>query len=372
MANGKLKCWSEKAKTNSLKGGRYAKSKESTRPRAGGVHLDRRADGNTSDWCNQQVEHSDTKRVHKVDKRVISAVLKYQVIRISTAWRRSQESGQSVLRIAAMLIPLGLASACCASPPVTSSSSLKPLIQIGVEVVEVDEQKTQDLGISWFSQLAITEASVPALLQIGTLTRDQLTATLETMLQEGAADLLANPKLVTLDGTTASFHVGGELPYAVAGTQGTVTVQFKSYGINLKISPHQESAGSIAMTLDAEVSGPDSQNSVTLSGNTVPGIRSREVISQLTMASGSTLTLAGLIQNNKEWTRQGIPGLMRIPILGYLFSHKAQTKSRTSIVVFVTPTILESPKTATVATHKEPDDDLLQIENQKDMESFHG
>jgi Flp pilus assembly secretin CpaC len=255
--------------------------------------------------------------------------------------------------------------------PSTSGDS-KALIQIGVEVVEVDEQKSRDLGINWFNQLAITEASVPALLQVGTLTRAQITANLEVMLQEGAADLLANPKLVTRDGTTANFLVGGELPYAVAGAQGTATIEFKTYGIKLEISPHIESSGSIAMSVNAEVSGPDSQNSVTLSGNTVPGIRSRQVDSQLTMTPGTTLTLAGLIQNNKEWTRQGIPGLMNIPLLGYLFSHKALTIQKTSIVVFVTPTILESPDTATALKHNDPDDDLLKIEDQKDMEPSHG
>jgi pilus assembly protein CpaC len=248
----------------------------------------------------------------------------------------------------------------------------KALIQIGVEVVEVDEQKTQDLGISWFNQLNIQEASVPALLKIGNLTRDQISANLEVMLQEGAADLLANPKLVTRDGTTANFLVGGQIPYAVAGAQGTASIEFKTYGIKLQISPHLESSGSIAMNVEAEVSGPDSQNSVTLSGNTVPGIRSREVSSQLTLTPGTTLTLAGLIQNNKEWTRQGIPGLMHIPVLGYLFSHKAQTNQRTSIVVFVTPTILDSGKTAAVSNSKEPEDDLLRIEAQKDMETVHG
>lgn len=253
-----------------------------------------------------------------------------------------------------------------------TNSDGKPLIQIGVEVVEVDEQKSQDLGINWFSQLAITETSVPALLQVGTLTRDMITANLEVMLQEGAADLLANPKLVTRDGTTANFLVGGELPYAVAGAQGTATIEFKTYGIKLQISPHVEPSGSIAMSVNAEVSGPDSQNSVTLSGNTVPGIRSRQVDSQLTLAPGTTLTMAGLIQNNKEWTRQGIPGLMHIPILGYLFSHKALTNQRTSIVVFVTPTILDSPKTTTAFHHSEPEDDLLKVEDQKDMEPSHG
>jgi len=258
------------------------------------------------------------------------------------------------------------------SKTTSTNSESKALIQIGVEVVEVDEQKSQDLGINWFSQLAIKEASVPALLQVGTLTRDQISTNLEVMLQEGAADLLANPKLVTRDGTTANFHVGGELPYAVAGAQGTVTIEFKSYGINLEISPHVESSGSIAMTVNAEVSGPDNQNSVTLSGNTVPGIRSRQVNSQLTLTPGTTLTLAGLIQNNKEWTRQGIPGLMHIPLLGYLFSHKAQTVQRTSIVVFVTPTILGLPKEPTVSSDSPVKDDLLTIEERKDMEPSHG
>jgi len=249
----------------------------------------------------------------------------------------------------------------------TAGSGTSPLIQIGVEVVEVNEQKTRDLGISWFSQLAIKEASVPALLQLGTLTRDQISSSLEVMMQEGAADLLANPKLVTQDGTTANFHAGGELPYAVAGTQGTVTIEFKQYGINLKISPHVESSGSIAMAIDAEVSGPDIQNSVTLSGNTVPGIRSRQVSSQLTLAPGTTLTLAGLIQNNKEWTRQGVPGLMHIPLLGYLFSHKAQTNQRTSIVVFVTPTVLNDHVEEASPPTVSESDDLLRIENEKDM-----
>src|SRR5258708_36552656 len=86
------------------------------------------------------------------------------------------------------------------------------LIQIGVEVIEVDEQKTQKLGIQWLDSLLVSESQVPAVLQLGTLARDKITATLQSMLQEGAADHLANPKLVSRDGTTAIFHAGGEIP----------------------------------------------------------------------------------------------------------------------------------------------------------------
>jgi Flp pilus assembly secretin CpaC len=221
-----------------------------------------------------------------------------------------------------------------ASPP--------PLIQIGVEVVEVDELKTQKLGIRWMDTLHVFETEVPALLKIGTLSRNQVMVDLQALLEEGAADLLANPKLVTRDGTTATFHAGGELPYAAAGGLGTTTVEFKPYGVKLKINPRLDANHRIALSVDAEVSGPDEQNSVTLAGNTVPGIRSRQVSSELVMSPGNTLAMAGLIQNLKQSKTVGVPGLMHIPVLGALFRHKTQSSQRTSIVVFITPTLLES------------------------------
>jgi pilus assembly protein CpaC len=217
----------------------------------------------------------------------------------------------------------------------------KPLIQIGVEVVEVDEQKTLKLGVDWMEQLGLRELTAPAVLKVGTLTRDTLFANLHAMLQHGTADLLANPKLVTRDGSTANFHAGGELPYATSGSLGTVQVEFKPYGVTLKISPHLEANGDITLNLDAEVSGPDDQHSVTLSGNIVQGIRTRQISSQLTLTPGSTLTLAGLIQNDKTNVRKGVPGLMDIPLLGRLFYLNTKSSLRTSVVVFVTPIILE-------------------------------
>jgi len=218
----------------------------------------------------------------------------------------------------------------------------KPLIQIGVEVVEVDEAKTQKLGVDWMEQIGLQEVLAPAVFKVGTIARDTLFASLHAMLDHGTADLLANPKLVTRDGSTANFHAGGEFPYATSGSLGTVEVEFKPYGVNLKISPHVEANGQITLNLDAEVSGPDDQYSVTLSGNIVPAMRSRQVNSQLTLTQGSTLTLAGLIQNDKTVHKKGIPGLMEIPLLGRLFYLNTVSRRRTSIVVFVTPVVLDA------------------------------
>lgn len=248
------------------------------------------------------------------------------------------------------------------------------LIQIGVEVVEVDEQKMQSLGIQWVNSLHVDELSVPPLFQLGTLTRGKLFADLQALIQEGAADLLANPKLVTREGTTATFHAGGELPYATnSGAEKSVSVEFKPYGVNLKIHPSLDRDNRIALAVEAEVSGPDVQNSVTLSGNTVPGIRSRQVSSELTMDPGSTLTMAGLLQNQKEWARAGVPGLMHIPLLGRLFSHKTQKTLRTSVVIFITPTLLTPgdiiPPAAAAMPQETPDDLLESLTSEG---AFHG
>ena len=82
--------------------------------------------------------------------------------------------------------------------------------------------------------------------------------------------------------------------------------------------------------------------------------------------------MAGLIQNDKEWIRQGIPVLMHIPLLKYLFSHKVKTLRKTSVVIFVTPTLIDAPKASTALNQSDPDDGLLGIEQKKDMEGNHG
>src|ERR1035438_824850 len=167
------------------------------------------------------------------------------------------------VRIGCFLLVAGLAYPDVPAKSTTTKSDT--LIQIGVEVVEVDEQKTENLGIEWLNMLQVTEESVPSLLKIGTLTRGQIFADINFLLQDGAADLLANPKLVTRQGTTAKFHAGGEIPYIVSSGIGSATVEFKPYGVNLQITPTVNDQHQVVITLSAEVSAPDPQTSVSLS-----------------------------------------------------------------------------------------------------------
>ncbi len=259
------------------------------------------------------------------------------------------------------------------SPSRRAASAPLPLIQISVEVVEVDEQKASHLGIEWLSQLRVEETSIPSFLGVGTWQRGKLYADLHFLEEAGAADLLANPKLVARDGASATFHAGGEIPYATSSSDKAVSVEFKPYGVALQVKPHVNEASLIELAVEAEVSSPDTQSGVSLSGNVVPGIRSRKASTQLTLAPDTTLTMAGLLQNDREWKREGVPVLMHIPLLKYFFSHKVKIMRKTSIVIFVTPRILDGPK-APVALQQPQDQesDLLRIEHEKDMGTFRG
>ncbi|MBI3291416.1 MAG: type II and III secretion system protein [Elusimicrobia bacterium] len=217
-----------------------------------------------------------------------------------------------------------------------------PLIQVSVEVVEADMQRSRRLGVQWLDALHLEEASVPGLLSVGMLQRGKLFADLQVLLERGAADLLANPKLITQSGAPASFHAGGEIPYLSAAGLGTTHVVFKPYGVHLEVTPRSESGGMIHLLLKAGVSSPDSAVSVSLSGNTVPGLLTRDVSTELTIRNGTTVTLAGLIQTRKETKTSGVPLLSELPLIGIFFSQQKVVHSRTSLVLFVTPTLLEN------------------------------
>jgi pilus assembly protein CpaC len=221
-------------------------------------------------------------------------------------------------------------------------AKVEKLIQINAEIVEVDVSKTTEFGIKWVSNITAMETSIPSIFSLGDFARlSQVRSDLKALMDEGSADLLANPKLVAKNGTAAMFNAGGEIPYITSTTNGSVNVDFKPYGVKLKIKPTIEPDGYINVEVEAEVSTPDEKFTVSLSGNIVPAILTRQVKSELNIKSGTTITLAGLSQTRKENSKLGIPILGDIPIIGALFSWRKIVDKKTSIVIFITPSILE-------------------------------
>jgi len=225
-------------------------------------------------------------------------------------------------------------SARCAAEP-------KGPIEVQVEVTEVDQSKATRLGVEWLTDISASEKSPPGLLAVGSIGRlSALQADLHFLIQEGAAELLANPNLVADSGAEASFHAGGEIPYITTAALGTSNVEFKPYGVGLKVQPVLLPSGQIQMNVEASVSSPDQTNGVGLSGNTVPALLERKVVSKVTVSPGATMTLAGLVQTHKERAQGGVPILRRIPLIGMLFRWKKESFRKTTVIVFVTPKLL--------------------------------
>jgi len=157
--------------------------------------------------------------------------------------------------------------------------------------------------------------------------------------------ILAEPNLMTESGKEASFLAGGEFPYPSVQSVGTgngnaVTIQFKEFGIRLSFTPVLLADGTIHLKVKPEVSSLDFANAVTVSGFTLPALSTRRAESEMALADGQTFAIAGLADNRVSQILTKMPGFGDIPILGKLFQSKSFSKSKTELLVIVTPHIV--------------------------------
>lgn len=178
---------------------------------------------------------------------------------------------------------------------------------------------------------------LPSGLHVMSLLNLGLNAQLNLMTQNGTASILAEPQLSARNGAKASFLAGGEYPYAVQTTNGP-SVVFKPYGIRLDIQPRVDRNGVIRATIESEVSSIDA--SVTTAFG--PALSSRKTNTEFNVRSGETMVLSGLLSRKTSTTIDKVPLLGDIPILGALFRSKRFQNDETELVVFVTPTVVDS------------------------------
>ena len=162
----------------------------------------------------------------------------------------------------------------------------------------------------------------------------------------GLFQSLAEPNLITQNGTEALFLAGGEYPYPILqGVSGAVTVMFKEFGVRLRFTPTIVGPGRIHLKVAPEVSALDFSNSITISGFRVPSLTTRRTQTEVELRDGQTFAIAGLIDNTVTETMSKIPGLGDIPILGLLFKSRAYQKNQTELVVMITPHIVRRDST---------------------------
>ena len=159
--------------------------------------------------------------------------------------------------------------------------------------------------------------------------------------------ILSNPSLVVLDNQAATLQVGDQVPIStgsatVLTANNTVvsTIDYRNTGIILRVVPRVSANGNVIIDVEQESSSVAPGSST---GALTPTISDRRVKSTISVASGQTVLLAGLISDEVDRTRQGIPVLDKIPGIGDLFSQQNGTKVRTELIIFIRPTVIRDP-----------------------------
>ena len=229
-------------------------------------------------------------------------------------------------------------------------------VQVKVRILEVDLTGMKQLGIRLQSAtpsstgLVLGSPSFPVFeaaravgqgFSIGAFYRTTVLApTIDLMIQDGNARSLAEPTLMTMPGKEATFLVGGEIPVPLSSGLGTVSVEYKEFGVQLKMTPTILASGSVDTVIAPEVSSLDFTDGVVVSGFSIPAIKTSRLSTEVVTKPGESIVMGGLVQHIESRVIQKIPLLGDLPIIGRLFRSTLYQSSNSDVVFVMTPEIV--------------------------------
>lgn len=232
---------------------------------------------------------------------------------------------------------------------IESQDLAEPEVMLELEVLELQRSRDLNLGVTWPTQLSV-------------LTAEDAVLTLAALKQLGSADigvtpspgvsfrgtdaninLLANPRIRVRNREKARIHIGDRVPIITSNVSSTgvisENVQYIDAGLKLEVEPTISLGGDVSIKLSLDVSSIGAATT-TRSGSVVFQIGTRSTSTQLRLADGEMQILAGLISDEERKNVDKIPGLGDIPLIGRLFSNHGDEKTKTEIVLAVTPHII--------------------------------
>ena len=238
---------------------------------------------------------------------------------------------KSLLTLAALLLPA------------LAGAQQTHMVAVSADIVEISGSIQKTRGFSWNQFFDFSEKSIPGIITLGDFERKtQLAASLKLLETEGKAQLLSNPKVITKSGTQANFTVGGEIPVPYSNAQG-VGAEFKKFGVILVVLPVvlTEKKDTVDVQIQLEVSNPDYSKPVIASGTTIPSMITRQIQTEVELKSGETLVIGGLKRSNRNISKNRVPILGSLPLIGALFSSTDIVEEQSSLFLFVTFDIIK-------------------------------
>ncbi|WP_172822939.1 type II secretion system secretin GspD [Granulibacter bethesdensis] len=167
--------------------------------------------------------------------------------------------------------------------------------------------------------------------------------------------VLSSPELMVLDNEPARLQVGALVPYLTAQSQATIgqsaiinAVSYQQTGVILNVTPRVNNSGLVTLDISQEVSDVDT--SINTNGISSPAFQQRSVQSRVVVQDGQTIGLAGLIRDNNSRANGGVPFLKDVPVLGSVFGQQNNNRSRTELLILVTPHVIHDQRDARALT----------------------
>ncbi len=179
---------------------------------------------------------------------------------------------------------------------------------------------------------------------------------INTLVNKSKAKILSSPTVLATDNQPARIQVGSEEPIAtgqqtsIEGGTLTTTVEYRNTGRILTIIPQVNSQGLVNLQIKAEVSERGTE--VTVGRDTFPSFETRDAETTAVVQDGETLFIGGIINERKTRSRAGVPLLMDIPLLGYLFGITTNSVERTELVMLITPHVIRNSEEARGVTEE--------------------
>ena len=176
---------------------------------------------------------------------------------------------------------------------------------------------------------------------------DKIAAMIHSLVGNGKANILSSPRLLVRDQEEASIEVGSDIPTATSSSQAadttsTVnqTIEYKTIGIKLKIKPSINDEKTVVLDIEQEVSDQLPNVTVGQQGFSYPSFSTRKTKTSIVVPDQQGVVIGGIIKEKKNRDYQGIPGLSKIPLLGYLFRDTKENVSKTELVIILTPHVI--------------------------------
>lgn len=243
-------------------------------------------------------------------------------------------------------------------------------LQVLIEATILEVSLNDDLrfGVQWFfdsgrseftlSELANGTASTifPGFSYVFQQAQDARVV-VNALTEVTDVNIVSSPQLMVLDNQTAELQVGDQVPVATQSAVSVInpqapivnSIEFRDTGVLLRVTPRVNNSGLVVLEIEQEVS---SVVATTTSGIDSPTIQKRKIASTVAIQSGDSVTLGGLIRDERQKGSSGIPLLSDIPLIGSLFGAKTDEQERTELLVLITPRVVRNRHEAREVTRE--------------------